>query len=173
MKQTLLTLCLILFALPSWGGGDGGYCKKDNKPWPEEIHGVYFYCGSDIEDCKKVNESKYKKVFKSIFEHSTEHNGHDYIIVLPDTLTSMIEERVMIYGEIAWYTDTNSRFTSFQNTFNFKEFVCNKAKAKLCKHNGTMTSEFITSKIVEIQTDLDCIGYEPLNPSGYWKRVEK
>ena len=73
---------------------------------------------------------------------------YDYMLVLPDDLTSPDnEERIMIYGEIGFSSKTISRHGSFQNTFNFKEFICSKANALKCRFDGKMTSEFITKNL--------------------------
>ena len=172
MKQTLLTICLILFALPVWG-----YCKGDNlsnKPNPEEMFGVYFFCGPDISYCDEINDNKHKKIFKSLYDKSHYDIEYDYMLVLPDDLTSPDnEERIMIYGEIGFSSKTISRHGSFQNTFNFKEFICSKANALKCRFDGKMTSEFIKKTIIEIQTDGDCGSYGALIPDGFWKKVNK
>ena len=171
---------MVLYTLPSWGGGITNYCKKDGKPIPEQINGIYFYCGSSVESCSNVKSDKYKKIFKSFFEHAPDNSDyeHSYLLVLPDTLTSKDEGRVMIYGELAMaYSVTMSlrttRYGSFQNTFNEEEFVCEKANGLLCKYGGSMTSEFHTEDIIEINTDTDCTGHGPLTPSGFWKKVER
>ena len=62
MKQTLLIICLIVLALPSWGGDISSYCKKEGKPLPEQITGIYFYCGGSIESCSNVKVTNTKNI---------------------------------------------------------------------------------------------------------------
>ena len=180
MKQKILILWLLFFTMPTWAGGISNYCKKEGKPIPEQINGIYFYCGGSIESCSDVKSDKYKKIFKSFYEHAPDNSAyeHSYLLVLPDTLTSKDEDRVMIYGELAiaysvTMSLTTTRYGSFQNTFNEEDFVCGKAKGLLCKYGGSMTSEFYTEDIIKINTDADCTGHGPLTPTGFWKKVER
>ena len=78
MKQILFITYFIFFALSSWGGGIANYCNKEGKPIPEQINGIYFYCGSSIESCSDVKSDKYKKIFKSFYEHAPDNNDYEH-----------------------------------------------------------------------------------------------